>query len=148
MDFDQAVSFQTLLYESPTDLTARKARPSTPSSSVSQTEQQQRAARGLHLGTIQSRAVASPSITESPVVGEITALGSLKGKRKAVEQVESSRSEKMVRLESQEQLRLELAEARGERRAWQAAESHARDMAEKAAEKERELQLRIDTVDL
>ena len=54
----------------------------------------------------------------------------------------------MVRLESEEQLRLQLAEARGERRAWQAAEIHARDMAEKAAEKERELQLRIDTLDL
>ena len=48
-----------------------------------------------------------------------------------------------------------MAEARGERRAWQAAESHARetaekarDMAEKAAEKERELQLRLDTPDM
>ena len=147
MGFDQAVSFTILLYKPTTDLAARKPPPSMSSASVAETEQQQRAARELRFETLQSKAAASPSRTESPVAGEVTAMGSFKGEGKAVEQVENSRSEKNVRLESRERLREELAEVRGERRAWQAAESHARDMAEKAAEKERELQLRIDTLD-
>lgn len=146
MDFDQAVSHKILLYEWTTDLTTRKP-PSTPSTSVAETEQQQRAARELRFETLQSKAAASPSRTESPVVGEVSAMGSLKGKGKAVEQVENSRSETQVRSESRERLREELAEVRGERRAWQAAESHAKDMAAKAAEKERELQLQIETLD-
>ena len=50
-------------------------------------------------------------------------------------------------MESRERLREELAEVGGEHRAWQAAENHARDMAEKAAEKEGELRLQIDTLD-
>lgn len=96
---------------------------------------------------MQSETVASSSRIGAPVIGEATALGSPMGKRKAEEQVENPRWEKKVRLESRERLREKLAEVRGERCAWQAAESHARDMAEKAAEKERELQLRIDTLD-
>ena len=116
------------------------------SASAQGTEQQQRAPRGLGFGTMPSKAVASPSRTESPIVGEVAARGSLKGKQKALEQVESSRLEKKARWKSRERLREEVAEARGERRAWQAAESHARDMAEKAAEKERELHLRIETL--
>ena len=126
MDFDQAVSFNFLLYESPTDLTARKPPPSTPSSSVSQTEQQQRAARGLHLGTIQSKAVASPSRTESPAVGgEVTARGSLKGKRKAVEQAEKLEVREDGEMGKSRAIEVGVGrEARGERRAWQAAESH------------------------
>ena len=147
MDFDQAVSFKILLYKPTTDLAARKPPPSISSPAVQETQQQQGAARVLHFGTMQSKAVASPSRIESPVVGEVTALGSLKGKRKAVEQVENSRSEKQVRSESRERLRKELAKVRGERCAWQGAESHARGMAEKAAENVRELQLRIDTLD-
>ena len=147
MDFDQAVSFKVLLYEQTTDLTARKPPPSTPSSSVIQTEQQQRAARGLRFGAMQSKAVAGPSAsTESPITGEVTALGSIEGKRKAVEAVVPSRPERRVAL-SRQRLEEELADVRGEGRAWQAAESHAREMAAQAAEKERELQLRIETLD-
>ena len=128
-------------------MTARKPPPSTPSSSVIQTEQQQRAARGLRFGAMESKAVAGPSgSTESPVTGEITALGSFEGKRKAVEAAVPSRPERRVAW-SRQRFEEELAEVRGERRAWQAAESHARDMAAQAAEKERELQLRIDTLD-
>ena len=147
MEFDKAVSFKVLLYKSTSNLAARKLPLSMSSALVQKPKQKQRSAKGRRLGRKRSEAVTSSSRTESAVVGEVTASGSLKGKRKAVEQVESSRPEKSVRLGRREELREELAEVRGERLAWQAAERHARVMAEKAAEKERELQLRIDTLD-
>ena len=100
--------------------------------SVQETEQQQHTARGHHFGMMQSETVASPLRIGLPVIGEVTALGSLTGKRKAEEQVENLRSEKKTRSESRERLRKKLTEVQGELRAWQAAESYARDMAEKA----------------
>ena len=100
------------------DLAARKP-PSSPmsSASVQGTEQQQRLARELRFGTMQLKAVASPSRRESPAVGEVNALGSLKGKQKAVKQLENSSSEDRMRLERRERLRDELAEGQEERRA-------------------------------
>ena len=126
------VRFKILPYKSTTDLATRKPLRLISWASVQDTEQQHHTARGLHFEMMQSETVASPLRIGSPAVGEVTALGSLMGKRKAEEQVENPRWEKKVRLESRERLKEKLAEVQGELRAWQEAESYARDMAEKA----------------